>query len=105
MIEPTRRTANHPSPIYRLHAETVAAMSRALAYHRRQIDAADDKIIEHIREYGFVTNRSVQRLFDVGLYPARNMLTDLRSRGVVDKIGEARGGPGVRYGPGPNFPK
>jgi len=65
----------------------------------------DEKVIEHVREYGFVTNRTLQRLFDRDLYAARNLLYDLRERGLLEKIGTARGGPGVRYGPGPKFPK
>ncbi len=105
IVEATRRTANRQSPTYRLRADTVAILSRALAYQRRQVDEADEKIIEHLREYGFITNRTVQRLFDIGVFPARNMLSDLRARGLLDKIGDARGGPGVRYGPGRSFPR
>lgn len=62
-------------------------------------------MIEHIREYEFITNRTLQRLFDLNIPAARNMLHDLQERGVISKIGDARGGPGVRYGPGPKFPK
>lgn len=99
VAEPTRRTAQHPTPTYRLRPEAVAGLARALRYHRRQLDGSDDKVLEHIREYGYVTNRTVQRLFDVDVYRARNLLADLRTRGLIAKIGDARGGPGVRYGP------
>jgi ATP-dependent DNA helicase RecG len=99
VTEPTRRTAHHPVPTYRLRPEAVAGLARALSYHRRQLDASDDKVLEHIREYGYVTNRTVQRMFDIDVYRARNVLADLRSRGLIAKIGDARGGPGVRYGP------
>jgi ATP-dependent DNA helicase RecG len=99
IAEPTRRTAHHPSPTYRLRPEAVAGLARALSYHRRQIDASDEKVLEHIREYGFITNKTVQRMFDIDVYRARNLLTDMRSRGLIVKIGDARGGPGVRYGP------
>jgi ATP-dependent DNA helicase RecG len=68
------------------------------------LDDIDAKVVEHIEEYGFVTNKSLQRLVDIHLYAARTMLADLRERGIVEKIGEARGGPGVRYGPGSRFP-
>lgn len=98
IAEPTRRTAHHPSPSYRLRPEAIAGMARALTYRRRQIDASDEKVLEHIREYGFITNRTVQRLFDLDVYRARNLLADLRTRGLIEKIGDARGGPGVRYG-------
>jgi hypothetical protein len=52
-----------------------------------------------------VTNRTLQRLFDRDVYAARNLLSDLRDRGLLDKIGTARGGRGVKYGPGRKFPE
>lgn len=105
LLEASRRTAARATPSYRLRSETIAAMSRAVAYGRRGTDDIDQKVIEHVREYGFLTNRTIQRLFDISVYGARNMLVDLRSRGLLEKIGDARGGRGVRYGPGPNFPQ
>lgn len=98
VAEATRRTAHHPAPTYRLRPEAVAGLARALRYHRRQVDASDEKVLEHIHEYGFITNRTVQRMFDLDVYRARNLLADLRARGLITKIGDARGGPGVRYG-------
>jgi ATP-dependent DNA helicase RecG len=105
LLEPTRRTLRKPFPTYRLRNEPLAALARAVSYRRRTIDQIDEKIIEHVREYGFVTNRTLQRLFDRDLYASRNLLNDLRDRGLLEKIGTARGGPGVKYGPGPKFPK
>lgn len=105
LLEPSRRTARRLFPTYRLRAETVAAMSRAVTYRRRGVDGMDQKIIDHVREYGFVTNRTLQRLFDIQVYAARDMLNDLRARQILEKIGDARGGTGVRYGPGPAFPR
>ncbi|NJP24122.1 hypothetical protein FLW53_07895 [Microbispora sp. SCL1-1] len=105
LLEPSRRTARKLFPTYRLRAETVAAMSRAITYRRRGVDGMDQKIIDHVREYGFVTNRTLQRLFDIQVYAARDMLNDLRARRILEKIGDARGGTGVRYGPGPAFPR
>jgi ATP-dependent DNA helicase RecG len=105
LLEPTRRTLRKPFPSYRLRNEPLAALARAVSYRRRTIDRIDEKVIEHVQEYGFVTNRTLQRLFDRDLYAARNLLNDLRERGLLEKLGTARGGPGVKYGPGPNFPK
>lgn len=105
LLEASRRTAARATPTYRLRSETIASLSRAVAYSRQGADGTDQKVIEHVREYGFVTNRTIQRLFDISVPNARNMLSDMRNRGLLDKIGEARGGPGVRYGPGPNFQK
>ena len=105
LLEPTRRTLRKPFPAYRLRNEPLAALARAVSYRRRTIDQIDEKVIEHVQEYGFVTNRTLRRLFDRDLYAARNLLNDLRDRGLLEKMGTARGGPGVKYGPGPKFPK
>lgn len=105
LLEPTRRTIRKPFPSYRLRNKPLAELARAVSYRRRALDEIDAKVVEHVNEYGFVTNRTLQRLFDVNVYAARNMLTDLRERGLLSKIGEARGGPGVKYGPGKKFPR
>lgn len=105
LLEPTRRTLSRAFPTYRLRNEPVAALARAVTYRRRTIDQIDEKVIEHVREYGFVTNRTLQRLFDRDIYAARNLLTDLQDRGILEKLGTARGGPGVKYGPGAKFPR
>jgi ATP-dependent DNA helicase RecG len=105
LLEPTRRTLRRPYPSYRLRNGPLAALARAVSYRRRTIDETDQKVIEHVQEYGFVTNRTLQRLFDRDLFIARNMLSDLRERGLLEKVGTARGGPGVKYGPGPKFPR
>jgi ATP-dependent DNA helicase RecG len=105
LLEPTRRTLRKSLPAYRLRNEPLAALARAVTYRRRTIDQLDEKVIEHVQEYGFVTNKTLQRLFDRDLYAARNMLNDLRERGLIEKLGTARGGRGVRYGPGPRFPR
>jgi ATP-dependent DNA helicase RecG len=104
LLEPTRRTIRKPFPSYRLRNEPLAELARAVSYRRRTLDEIDAKVVEHVSEYGFVTNKTLQRLFDVNVYAARNMLTDLRERKLLSKIGHARGGPGVKYGPGKKFP-
>lgn len=103
-VEPSARTARKEFPTYRLRSETIAAMSRSLSYGHAELADRDQKVIEHVREYGFVTNRTIQRLFDTSLYNARNMISELRNREILSKIGDARGGRGVRYGPGEHFP-
>jgi ATP-dependent DNA helicase RecG len=104
VLEATRGTATRRFPSYRLRNEPLAALSPAVSYRRRTQDQTDEKVIEHVREYQFITNRTLQRMFDVGVYAARNLLFDLQARGLLVKIGTARGGPGVKYGPGPRFP-
>lgn len=105
LLEPTRSTVRKPFPSYRLRNKPLAELARAVSYRRRTLDEIDAKVVEHVEEYGFVTNRTLQRIFDLNVWAARNMLTDLRDRELLKKIGDARGGPGVKYGPGKKFPK
>jgi ATP-dependent DNA helicase RecG len=106
ILEPTRRTRRKPFPAYRLRNQPLADLARAVSYRPRpKPDEVDVKVVEHVREYGFITNRTLQRLFDLNIPAARNMLHDLQGREVIAKIGKARGGPGVQYGPGAKFPK
>ncbi|MGP3956905.1 ATP-binding protein [Nonomuraea sp. 3N208] len=105
LIEATRRTVNRPFPTYRLRSAALAAMSRSVTYRRRGIEDTDQKIVDHVREYGFITNQTVRRLFDLHVYAARDLLNSLREREIIEKIGDARGGAGVKYGPGSKFPR
>lgn len=103
ILEPTRGSARRPFALYRLRSRPLAALDRALAYHRRTPDDVDPKVVAHVQEYGYITNRTLQTIFDIHVFAARDLLADLRTRGVVQKIGTAQGGTGVRYGKGPRF--
>ncbi len=92
------------SPNYVLTNSALTGLGLAVAYHRRSADGAGDKVVEHIGEYGYITNQTLRRLFDLEMFPARDMLRDLRNRGIVAKLDGPSRGPGVRYGRGPNFP-
>lgn len=105
ILEPTRATMRHRYPTYRLRAEVVARLGSAVTYHSRAVDDIDKKIIEHIRDYSEVNNRTIQRLFDVDVYQARDILRDLVGRELITRTSEQRRGTAVRYGPGPKFPK
>ena len=105
LLEATRRTLRKPFPTYRLKNQPLVDLARAVSYRRRTLDDIDAKVVDNVIEYGFVTNKTLQRLFDIDVYAARNMLSDLRDRELLEKIGKARGGPGVKYGPGKEFPK
>ncbi|AZM47498.1 transcriptional regulator [Streptomyces sp. WAC 06738] len=105
ILEPTRGTMRNRFPAYRLRAEVVAKLGSAVTYHSRAIDDIDKKIIEHIVDYGEVNNRTIQRLFDVDVYQARDILRDLVGREVITRTSEQKRGTAVRYGPGPAFPK
>lgn len=104
LVHPTRRTAAKEFPNYELSPEALAGLGLAITYHRRRADGADEKVTEHIREYGYVTNQTVRRLFDLEMAAARDMLRDLVNRGLIVKSAGAARGPSVRYERGPNFP-
>lgn len=104
LIEPSKRTSRALYPKYHLRSSTLARLRRALRYAVVDIDEADRKVIEHIKEFGYITNPTLRRMFDLHVFAARDMLNDLRRRSIIQKLGEARGGRGVRYGPGSDFP-
>jgi ATP-dependent DNA helicase RecG len=104
LIEPTKRTTRRQHPNYGLTPATLAGLSAAVSYHRRSGTALDEKVVAHVLEYGFVTSPTLQRMFDVGVFPARDLLRDLQGRGILTKLDQRAGGRGIRYGPGDNFP-
>ena len=105
ILEPTRATHRRTYPSYRLNAEAITRLGNAVAYHGRPGDEIDRKVIEHIRDYGEINNRTLQRLFDVDVYAARDMLRDLVERHMITRISEQTRGVAVRYGPGSEFPR
>jgi ATP-dependent DNA helicase RecG len=105
MIEATRETGQLRKRRYRLRGETLKALGTAVRYHRRTVDEIDRKVISHLHEYGRITNRTLQNLFDIDTYRARDILADLQQRDVIVRTSEATRGPGVEYGPGPKLPK
>ncbi|WP_245816630.1 RNA-binding domain-containing protein [Lentzea albidocapillata] len=104
MLEPTRGTVNRKLPSYRLRAEVVAQLGNAVSYHSRAIDDIDKKIIDHLNDYGEVNNRTIQRLFDVDVYQARDILQSLVGREIIARSSTQTRGVAVKYSPGPSFP-
>jgi ATP-dependent DNA helicase RecG len=105
MLEPTRASRRLTARQYRLRAETLKSLGTAVRYQRRTVDETDRKVIAHLREYGTITNRTLQNLFDIDVWRARDILADLQQRDVIVRVSEATRGPGVSYGPGTRFPK
>jgi ATP-dependent DNA helicase RecG len=99
LIEPTRRGGT-----FRLTPSALVGLGRAVSYHAAMAGDFDAKVADHLREYGTITNRTLQRLFDLTMWSARDALRDLQQRGIVAKVSESGFGPGVQYGPGPNLP-
>lgn len=104
ILEPTRATRRLLRSQYRLRSEVVRSLGSAVRYQRRTADEIDRKVISHVREYGRVTNRTLQNLFDIDVYKARDILADLVQREFLVKTSVQARGPNVQYGPGPKFP-
>ncbi|HET9451249.1 MAG TPA: ATP-binding protein, partial [Aggregicoccus sp.] len=104
ILEVTRQTLRSPHPTYRLRGEALKALGSAVGYQRRTVDEFDRKVIAHVREYGKVTNRTLQNFFDVGVIRARDLLVDMVRRQLLVKTSAQQRGPAVEYGPGPKFP-
>lgn len=105
ILELTRETQRSRRKSYRLRGDSLKALGTAVRYHRRSTDQVDRKVIAHINEYGKITNRTLQNLFDIDVWRARDILADLQSRALIVRTSEAVRGPNVEYGRGPKFPR
>lgn len=104
LLEPTTGTAARTHPNYRLRSAALIALGPAVSYHRAPAADVDRKVIDHVREYETINSATVQRLFDVDVYRARDVLRDFVGREILVRISTQTRGPKVRYGPGPAFP-
>jgi ATP-dependent DNA helicase RecG len=105
ILEPTRQSARLKHSEYRLRAGALGALGTAVRYHRHTVDDVDRKVIAHVQEYGRISNRTLQNLFDYDVYRARDLLRDLRDRELLVKVSEQQRGIAVEYGAGPKFPR
>jgi len=105
MIEPTAGTASRRHPNYRFTGGSLAALGPAVAYSRRASSETDRKVIDHVRDYDTVNNATLQRLFDIDVYQARDLLRDLVEREVLIRVSVQSRGVAVKYGPGRGFPQ
>lgn len=104
LIEPTPGTRTRRFPNYRFRGDVLARLGPAVTYHSRTSSERDNKIIEHVREYQSVNNGTIQRLFDIDVYGARDILKDLVGREILTRVSTQTRGKAVKYGPGPKFP-
>jgi ATP-dependent DNA helicase RecG len=104
MIERTRPARAGAGPAYKLSGPALAALGPAVTYQVRSISDTDRKVVAHVVEYGKITNRTVQNLFDVTVHPANAIIDDLVRREILVKTSVQQRGPGVEYGPGSKFP-
>lgn len=105
IVEPTAGTVNRIHPNYRFTGAALASLGTAVTYSRRSASETDRKVIEHVREYETVNNSTLQRIFDVDVYHARDILRDLVGREILVRVSEQTRGVAVKYGPGPKFPQ
>lgn len=104
LLECTRATVGRSMPTYRLREVPLKLLGSAVEYQRRTTDDIDRKVISHVREYGKITNRTLQNFFDVHVYKARDIISDLVKREILIRISDQQRGPKVEWGAGPNFP-
>ena len=104
LLRLAERTGQGIDRAYRDAARWQGAAANLRRWIERTIDQIDEKVIEHVQEYGFVKNRTLQRLFDRDLYASRSAQRPSRPWAPADARHRARRS-GVKYGPGPRFPK
>jgi len=98
LVHPTRGTARRAHPNYTLTPTTVAAMRSAITYRTSTVDHDDQKLLRHLKRHGRITNEDVRNYLDCDVETARNRLTRLRRRGVIDFAPDApRRGAFVEY--------
>ncbi|MGQ0464806.1 MAG: RNA-binding domain-containing protein [Sporichthyaceae bacterium] len=84
---------------YRLRAAVASALGTAVQ-HRARADSARPRVEAHLKEYGWITNRTIRNMFDLDVQQATAILNDLRAANVVvkDPDGPQRG-PSIRWLP------
>lgn len=104
ILETTLESRASRKPTYRLRSEPLRMLGSAVKYQRHSIEDTDLKVVAHLKDYGRINNRTVQDMFDVDVYRASALLRDLQDRGILIKTTAQQRGPGIEYGPGPEFP-
>lgn len=84
LIAATRATARRSFPRYGLTPAAISGMRTAVSYATRSIDDDDEKIVRHLKRHGRITNEDVRAYLDCDVATARNRLTRLRKRGLID---------------------
>jgi ATP-dependent DNA helicase RecG len=98
LVEPTTGTARRQSPTYRLTPATRAALRGALTYRGESTDSDDLKLVRHLKRHRRITNEDVRNYLDCDVPTARNRLTRLRSKGLIEfATTSPRRGPNVEY--------
>lgn len=79
---------------------TVASALGTAVQHRARADSARPRVEAHLKEYGWITNKTIRNMFDLDVQQATQILNDLRAANVVvkDPDGPLRG-PSIRWLP------
>ncbi|UKJ63073.1 putative DNA binding domain-containing protein [Cellulosimicrobium cellulans] len=84
---------------WRLRPSVATALGTAVK-HRTRADSARPRVEAHLKEYGWITNKTIRNMFDLDVQQATQILNELRSANVVvkDPDGPQRG-PSIRWLP------
>ena len=84
---------------WRLRAPVASALGTAVQ-HRARADSARPRVEAHLKEYGWITNKTIRNMFDLDVQQATQLLNELRAINVVikDPAGPQRG-PSIRWLP------
>lgn len=79
---------------------TVASALGTAVQHRARADSARPRVEAHLKEYGWITNKTIRNMFDLDVQQATQILNELRAANVVvkDPAGPQRG-PSIRWLP------
>ena len=84
---------------WRLRATVASALGTAVQ-HRARASSARPRVEAHLKEYGWITNRTIRNMFDLDIQQATQVLNELRAANVLvkDPDGPQRG-PSIRWLP------
>lgn len=84
---------------WRLTSSVASALGTAVQ-HRARVHVARPRVEAHIKEYGWITNKTIRNMFDLDVQQATQILNELRSANVLikDPDGPQRG-PSIRWLP------
>ncbi|MGH3924023.1 MAG: ATP-binding protein, partial [Pseudonocardiaceae bacterium] len=98
LVQPTRGTVRRQHPNYALSPLATAGMRAAITYRVTTVDSDDQKLLRHLRRHERISNEDVRNYLDCDIATARNRLTRLRKRGLIDFAPDSpRRGPHVVY--------
>lgn len=84
---------------WRLRPSVASALGTAVQ-HRARADSARPRVEAHLKEYGWITNKTIRNMFDLDVQQATQILNELRAANVLikDPDGPQRG-PSIRWLP------